>query len=316
MPFFCASPHRASAFSAGMVLGFCLVFVLSLPVLSAAFEISPPTPKAAPTPQEPPADPDDFIEGNYWALIIGIDKYPKMDKAKQLQVGRIDAEAVARLLVERYGFPKEHTVELYDEKATRKEIIEAFNSLKRRLADKDSLFIYYAGHGEYERADKGYERFQGMGYWIPSDAELDDPATYIFNSQIRDYVANIPARHIFLVVDSAYSGSLMGRTFPVPRGSPRELYQLRSRWIFLSGTIHPVPGRDGHSAFALNLIKILKDNNKRYLLASDLFSLPCNPSLMQLLPPCRGQVPRFSTVLVAGDEGGQFVFRLKKEFRK
>lgn len=315
MPFFCASPQRVSTFAAGLVLGFCLIVLLGLPLLSAAFEISPPTPKA------PSADPDDFIEGHYWALIIGINKYPKMDKDRQLTVARKDAEAVAKLLVERYGFEKDRMAELYDEKATRKEIIEAFNSLKRHPTDKDSLFIYFAGHGEYEQSRKSRSQEDGMGYWIPSDAELDDPSAYIFNSQVREYMANIPARHIFAVIDSAYSNSLMGRSraFGPNKGLSRtaikKLYQTKSRWVLVSRVHYPVLGRDGHSLFALDFMRMLYDNNKEYVLASEVV-LPCNPSLMQLLPPCRGQLPIYAPVSAAGDEGGQFVFRLQREFRK
>lgn len=50
---------------------------------------------------------DDFIEGNYWALIIGINKYPAMAKSDQLETAGKDAEAVAALLLARYGFEKE-----------------------------------------------------------------------------------------------------------------------------------------------------------------------------------------------------------------
>jgi hypothetical protein len=297
MPFFYASPHRVFAFAAGLAVGIWLVFVLSLPA----------------TAQAPSADPDDFIAGNYWALIIGIDKYPALDNDKQLTVARKDAEVVARLLTERYGFEKERLIELYDDKATRKGIIRAFSSLRRRTMDKDSLFIYYAGHGDYESSGKdrsGNAKRDGMGYWIPSDGELDDPATFIFNSQVRDYMADIPAKHVLAVVDSAYSGSLVVHKRPVPGGSYRELYHLKSRWMFTSGGLHPIPWRHGHSTFASNIIRNFSDNKKRYLLAGDLFSLPCNPMLLQLLPPCRGEMPRYSSVLGAGDEGGQFVFRL------
>ena len=306
MPFFYAFPHRTVALGAGLVLGFCLVFVLSLPA----------------TAQAPSADPDDFIEGHYWALIIGINKYPNLNKDSQLEAARKDAEAVAKLLKERYGFSRKRMIELYDEAASSRGIIRAFSSMKRRLTDKDSLFIYFSGRGDYESTGKdlaGNEKKDGMGFWLPFDAELDDPASDIFNSQMRDYAANIPARHIFMAVDSVFSESLMGRVrgTGLSRAAIKELYQAKSRWVFASGEHYPVPGRYGHSTFALNLMKALNDNNNRYLLASAVVALPCNPSLMQLLPACRGeQLPKHGLVSSSGDEGGQFVFRLRKEFVK
>ncbi len=314
---------KLAIFGTGLALGSFLIGAVSLPFffvynsVKAAVEIVPQAPKAAAG-----ADPDDFIEGNYWALIIGINKYPAMDKDKQLEAARKDAEAVSKLLVERYGFSKERMVELYDESGSRKGIIRAFSSLKRRLKDKDSLFIYYAGHGEYEKsatAKTAKEQVDGMGYWIPSDAELDDPASYVFNSQVRDYLANIPARHIYAVVDSCFSGSLMGRSrqLGLSKSAIKELYQLPSRWILASGGLYPVPdaadkSKQGHSTFAWHFMKLLRQNTNPYLLAKDL----AEPIAVRVSNEVKDQLPRSAPVVAAGDEGGQFVFKLKKEFQR
>jgi len=322
------SPARLTftAFGIGLALGCVLVGVISLPFLfpsntvKAGVEIKPQGSRpAAPVAG---ADADDFIDGTYWALIIGINKYPTMDKDKQLDAARKDAEAVSKILVERYGFSKERMVELYDEAASRSGIIRAFSSLKRRLKDKDSLFIYYAGHGEYEDAGRGKSekaKVDGMGYWIPSDAELDDPSSYVFNSQVRDYLANIPARHIYLVADSCFSGSLMGRTrqLGLSKSAIQELWQLPSRWVLASGGLYPVPdaadkAKNGHSTFAWHLMKLLRDNKKPYLLAKDL----AEPIAIRVSNEVQGQLPRSAPVMAAGDEGGQFVFRLKREFQQ
>ena len=332
------------AFGTGLVLGSFLIGAVSLP-LFPAFSVKADSPQSHETSQyrgveikpqapKPPtsgsgassagasvatsgAEPDDFIEGNYWALIIGINKYPNMDKDKQLEAARKDAEAVAKVLVERYGFSKEKMVELYDEAASRKGILRAFNNLKRRLTDKDSLLIYYAGHGEYEESkDKEKQkRVDGMGYWIPSDAEVDDPSSYIFNSQVRDYLANIDARHIYAVVDSCFSGSLMGRSRALGRGAIKELYQAKSRWVLASGGLYPVPdavdkNKGGHSTFAWYFMKELKKNTEPYLLAKDI----AEPVAIGVSNEVKDQLPRSGQVVGAGDDGGQFVFRLKKEF--
>src|SRR3989338_4499159 len=111
---------------------------------------------------------DDFIEGNYWALIIGIDKYSALPEDKQLKSARKDAEAVAAVLRDRYGFAKERVIELYDEAASRKTVFKAFSNLKKELTSKDSLFVYFAGHGAYEgKIEKGNE----IGFWLLADSE-------------------------------------------------------------------------------------------------------------------------------------------------
>ena len=326
--------HRLLAFGTGLSFGCLLAGVIALAFLfatpqaasepnavkSRGVTINTPEAKSA-APSAATADSEDFIDGNFWALIIGINKYPTMDADKQLEAARKDAEAISKLLVDRYGFSKERMTELYDEAASRKGIIRAFSSLKRRLTEKDSLFIYYAGHGEYEgsKDKKDKDKSEGMGYWIPSDAELDDPSSYIFNSQVKDYLANIPARHIYAVVDSCFSGSLMGRTrgLGLSKSAIKELYQEKSRWILASGGLYPVPdavdkSKKGHSTFAWHFMKILERNTNPYLIPKEI----ADPIAINVSNEVQGQLPRSAPVMAAGDEGGQFVFRLRKEFLK
>lgn len=161
-----------------------------------------------------------------------------------------------------------------------------------------------------------------MGYWIPSDAELDDPSSFIFNSQMKDYAANIPARHIFMVVDSVFSGSLMGRTRGIGKAGSKVLYQRQSRWVMVSDGLYPVPDasdriKNGHSQFALDFMKKLRVNSAPYLPVGD-FVVPSSVPCLLRAPRCLDLNLRrhIGPVTGAGDEGGQFVFRLQKEFQK
>ncbi|MDO8546445.1 MAG: caspase family protein, partial [Nitrospirales bacterium] len=56
------------------------------------------------------------IAGEYWALIIGIDKYKE---APKLETAVKDATGVRDVLLERYGFKRDHVIELLDQQATR-----------------------------------------------------------------------------------------------------------------------------------------------------------------------------------------------------
>lgn len=51
-----------------------------------------------------------------WAFVIGIDNYLS---APKLSHARNDAEAFANTLVDRFSFPAENIVQLYDQHATR-----------------------------------------------------------------------------------------------------------------------------------------------------------------------------------------------------
>jgi hypothetical protein len=261
---------------------------------------------------------DDFIEGNYWALIIGIDKYSALAEDKQLKSARKDAEAVAAVLRDRYGFAQERMIELYDEAASRKAVFKAFSNLKKELTSKDSLFVYFAGHGAYEgKIEKGND----IGFWLLADSEEPsiDPSSSIQNNQIRDFFSGYPARHIFLVSDAFFSSKLVGKTTALVRGkdAARLLYRDKSRWVLMSSRSFPEPdltdkNKKGHSLFAWHLIKELETNTAPYLLGGGLVEPLANRVTNEKL----GKLPKSAPIIAAGDEGGQFVFRLLPEFQK
>ena len=261
---------------------------------------------------------DEFIEGNYWALIIGIDKYSALPEDKHLKSARKDAEAVAAVLRDRYGFAKERMIELYDEGASRKAVFKAFSNLKRQLTSKDSLFVYFAGHGAYEgKIEKGNE----IGFWLLADSEEPsiDPSSSIQNNQIRDFFSGYPARHIFLASDAFFSAKLMGKTSAVisSKGAAKRLYQDKSRWVLISGRNFPEPdladkNKKGHSLFAWHLVKVLEANTTPYVILDDLVQ----PLAVRVSNEKQGKLPKSAPIIAAGDEGGQFVFRLLPEFQK
>ncbi len=244
------------------------------------------------------------IEGDYWALIIGINEYVNLPPDKQLQAALPDAKAVADVLNKRYGFAKERMIELYDKQATRSEIIKRLRILAKTLGNKDNLMIYYAGHGEYDKETQ-------LGGWIPSDAVLDDPSTFIGNEEVRSYLKAIKARHIYTVADSCFSESLMGgKTRSIGQLSEpaiKELYHDKSRLILTSGGLYPVPdkGKGNHSTFAYYLLRILERNENKYLIPQQIIA-----ELQPLVSNEAQQTPKSAPIAGIGDEGGQFVFML------
>jgi len=49
------------------------------------------------------------------------------------------------VLLDRYHFDEEHTIELYDLDATRANIVSSLRTLAGKVAEEDSLVIYFAG---------------------------------------------------------------------------------------------------------------------------------------------------------------------------
>ena len=72
--------------------------------------------------------------GRYHALVIGNNAYRQLTPLNSAQG---DAEAVGRLLRERYGFQVRTLLN-----ATRHDITSAFNELRAELTEDDNLLVY------------------------------------------------------------------------------------------------------------------------------------------------------------------------------
>lgn len=275
------------------LVGLALLFSLS-PKLSAddgMRDISP-TPRSSTVSTLP-------AKGEYWALIIGINEYahaPRLNSAVK------DALGIRDVLIERYGFKRERTIELLDERATRTNIEQELYRLGQSVARDDSVFVYYAGHGQYDEEGN-------LGWWIPIEGQPANPGTFITNASIRDYVKGMKARHVYLVADSCFSGTLFGSRALPPINDQwiARLAVKQSRWGLTSGGTEPVAdkGKDGHSPFAYHLINLLRENADPYLIPSRIVD-----RLAPLVANATDQTPRSEPIRGAGDEGGQFVFRL------
>ena len=239
------------------------------------------------------------ITGEYWAVLIGIDEYAY---APNLESAVKDVQAVRAVLESRYGFHPSRIKQLLNAQATRKNIENTLYALSREAGPEDSVFIYYAGHGQYDQA-------RDHGWWVPTNGEPRQAGTLITNATILRYIKGMQAKHVYLVADSCFSGSLFG-TRALPPITDRwyaELYKDRSRWGLTSGATEPVAdkGLGGHSPFAYFLLKLLRENTHPYLVPSTI-----HEALAPLVANNTNQVPRSEPLTQSGDEGGQFVFRL------
>jgi len=236
--------------------------------------------------------------GEYRALVIGINDY-KDPKIPDLETAVNDAQAMATLLRERYGFQVEL---LLDRKATRKAIYQGLRNLALSTKPDENVLIYYAGHGDLDRLTND-------GWWIPSDAEGGDPVTYLNNFLVQTYIRSMKARHVLLVSDSCYSGTLFGQTRAMPQVIEDKyylnLYNEKSRWGMTSGNKTPVSDRStgSHSVFAYQLLKELRNSEKPYISTQELYT-----RIAPIISNNSEQTPLCRPILHTGDQGGEFVF--------
>ncbi len=241
----------------------------------------------------------EMVIGNYYALIIGIDKYS--GKWNPLQNAVSDAKAIETTLKTKYKFDNFQT--LYNEQATRKNIISKLEWLVQNTKEADNVFIYYSGHGDYKKE-------LNKGFWVPVDATAMTTADFISNNDLQTYLGGIKSKHTLLVADACFSGDLFrGNTVSVPFENSekyyREVHGLISRQVMTSGGVEPVMdgGKNGHSVFAYYLLKQLNENQDKYFDASQVYDKIKIPVVNN-----SDQTPKLAPLKDTGDEGGQFIF--------
>jgi predicted nucleic acid-binding Zn-ribbon protein len=242
--------------------------------------------------------------GNSYAVIIGNNTY--QDPAyPALESAVSDSTAVSQVLAARYGF---HTTLLNN--ASRLQILTALNTMREKLGPDDNLLIYYAGHGEVQGR---------QGYWIPVDAKDKTASTWISNAAISDILTTIKARHVLVVADSCYSGTLTRDGVPsFDNGALTpdkwtawvdKMFAGKSRTALTSGGVQPVPdsGSGKHSYFTRAFLNALQDNT-RMLEARRLYRDIASSLALSAIDSPIAQSPGYSPIQFAGHESGDFFF--------
>ena len=240
----------------------------------------------------------DLALGAYHALVIGNNDYADLPN---LKTAVADAEAVSRVLQERYGFTVTKLIN-----ATRYDVIGAMSDLRASLSFDTNLLIYYAVHGVIDPVTE-------RGYWLPVEAEQSNPANWVSNDDITDMLKAIPARHILVIADSCYSGTLVRaasvaiETWEDRRDWLKRIVEKHSRTALASGGLEPVAdaGAGGHSVFAAALLSALEENSE-IIEAQELFAPVCKAVVLNA-----NQTPVYSDIRLAGHDGGDFIISPK-----
>lgn len=172
-----------------------------------------------------------FANPIHRALVVGLGQYEDPDWIKIN--GDNDVRYVVRML-EQIGYTDIKT--LKNEKATKKEIISALNSLAARCKPGDKVYIHYSGHGQLMTDLNGDESTRWKGWhaqWdesiVPYDAYMtycvkDRGEKHISDDELAVYLTKIRQAvgkkgEIIVVLDACHSGdATRGELDEVVRG--------------------------------------------------------------------------------------------------
>ena len=227
------------------------------------------------------------------------DNYMEFLEVNAAPIEYIDSIETEKVLKEKYGFK---TTILTD--ASYSETADAIIKFTKNRKKTDNLLIYYAGHGELEKDEN-------RGYWLPVDAGKTQDSKWLGNDNIKNWIRSSKAKHILLIVDSCFSGTLMrgsnsDKSFlKHTKKSIDRLKNKTTRIVMTSGGNEPVVDSDGgnHSYFADKLLKVLKSKTDVFV-SLELFQ----PVRQYVIENALGQTPEHSSIHGTGHDGGEFLF--------
>lgn len=243
-----------------------------------------------------------LLKGRRLALVVANQAYQHWPT---LDTPTADAQAVSDALRKRFGFD----VTLL-QNASRQQLLAALGRLRMQAGPDDQVVVYYAGHGQMDQVT-------ARGYWIPVDGDEKDIAQWVSVIDVTDQLAAMSARHVMVIADSCYSGTLTRSLIPqvdqalsqAQRQAPlSHLAKQRVRVAMTSGGLEPVVdgGSVSHSLFARSLLDML-DQVSAPVSAQELF-MGVSARFGHLAQRLRiAQQPQYAPIGFAGHEAGDFV---------
>ena len=239
--------------------------------------------------------------GKYYALIISNNRYRLLSN---LENAENDGNKIASILSEQYNFEVDHL-----KNASEDQIYNAFSKLKK-LDKNTNILIYYSGHGKIDSE-------ANTGYWLPIDSHNERKSKWISDEDIKAELRTINAKHILVIADSCFSGTILKRETNqydtekfIELSMLSELSKIKTRLAITSGGESPVIDKKGnsqHSVFAKELIQALKENEE-IILASRLYKI-----IKSRLYLNEKQKPQFDFIRDTGSHtGGDFIFLKRK----
>jgi formylglycine-generating enzyme required for sulfatase activity len=198
--------------------------------------------------------------GRRHALVIGINDYE--DPAfPDLGYAVADAQAIAKQLVDRFGFETDRVLLILNEDATQdgiEEVLQNWACDEDAIGEDDLLVVFFAGHGVTRRYAGGSK---AKGYLVPVDGRIrsdgkTDWGSLIEMEDLENASEVIPAKHTLFLLDCCFGGLVVSRAAPpVAAGLSNRARQV----ITAGGEDQTVldAGGSGHSVFTQEVLDAL-----------------------------------------------------------
>jgi uncharacterized caspase-like protein len=150
--------------------------------------------------------------GKIWAVVVGLSRYKTV---RSLLFGDKDALAVRDYLLNQVGIPKDNITLLTNEQATLINLRRTLGTeVRRKAGPKDTVIIYFAGHGAPEIDATSPDEDGLEKYLVVYDSEPEDLyTTGLPMREIEVIFQRLAAERVIFIADTCFSGATIGRTF-------------------------------------------------------------------------------------------------------
>jgi caspase domain-containing protein len=207
-------------------------------------------------------------------VVIGVDAYASWP---HLTYAVHDAKEVQKTL-KAMGF--DEVIELLNRDATQARLLQLFETeLPKKVGKNDRVVIFFAGHAQTQALPDGTQ----MGHLMPVDASGQEAfSTAISMARLRNASKQLPAKHIFYVIDACYSGLLLQRGLTAPPSLNQDTLSVARKLVAQPATQLVSAGHQGEqvipeggqSLFTKYLIQGLQGeadtNNDRMITVTEL----------------------------------------------
>lgn len=163
------------------------------------------------------------LDPGVFAVVVGINEYPRAGSRASLAFARNDADAIAMHLQANFGHPApDHIFLLTDQwkasdgtdplseyrrgQADRGTILRALSTIVQNVDTNGTLIFYYAGHGFAAQPGSG---FTHPYYLLAQNSALDDGVDMLEFDEVVKYMANARAQQNIIILDACFSEAVV-----------------------------------------------------------------------------------------------------------
>jgi hypothetical protein len=156
----------------------------------------------------------DHETGRLWVVAIGVSKY--QDPAiPSLGYADADARAVYDYFRDTFGLPASQLFLRINEQATLREVKSLLGTqIVARASDpRDTVILYFAGHGMRERFTRSLDADGLSKYFLPYDTSRTDLySTALDMDEVTHILRRLAPGRVVVLLDSCFSGAAGGRS--------------------------------------------------------------------------------------------------------